>query len=708
MAKGSTQEISYSTWFAKTDSRTSRSRDQTSFQHDDRTRKTMIETSTLGQNSDRWMQVEAGVKPISILEPETRATGRLQTVVAVASLDLFHPLQEEFAVDGSVRPLVADSEPGLRVLRDTAALILAMAVHQEYPDAKVAGGGNLEDGFYHDFADLEPVTPEVLRRIEKRMRRIVKRRLSLGVQRVESMEMVRQLAGENEFVSALAEDEFIKGRPDVFHYTVGETGGEQLWAGISPEVCAPNTGYVTSFKLLSSSAVYWRGVEGNASLQRIRGTAWPDDESLIQYEELLVEAAKRDHRRLGTEMELFTFAEEIGPGLPILLPNGAVIREEMQRYALGKHRRAGYTMINTPFIAKEELFLRSGHLPYYADTMFPAMAVDGAQYYLKAMNCPMHALVFKNRGRSYKELPLRFFEFGSVHRYERSGTLHGLTRVRNMTQDDAHIFCAMDEIQTELKTVLTFVLDLLRDFGLQDFYLELSTRDDSEKYIGSLDDWASATRALEEAGQSTGLELVPDPGGAAFYGPKISVQVRDSLGRNWQMSTIQLDFQTPERFELTYQAADGSRVRPVMIHRALFGSIERFLGVLIEHYAGAFPAWLAPTQVVGIPVRDDPSAGHMEYVSNFLSELEESGIRTHLDQSNDRLPKKILNAQKLRAPFVVVAGDRDLSANTVALRFRDGSQQVDFSVEEAAAFIRSFIASREHYSPTAPRTEEES
>lgn len=665
----------------------------------------MIEASIVDQESGPRLQIEAGVKPISLLDSETRATGRPQTVVAVKSGDQFHPLQEEFAEDGTVQSVLAHSDSGLRVLRDTAALILSMAVHDEYPEAKMAGGGNVEDGFYYDFAGLAPVTPEILRKIEKRMRRIVKRRLSIKIERIDSANHVKDLSGENEFIYTLAEKEFIGGRSDVFYYSIGEAGNEPLWSGIGLEVCTPTTGHLSSFKLLSSSAVYWGGVEGNESLQRIRGTAWADDAALTRYDEFLVEAAKRDHRRLGSEMELFTFVDEIGPGLPIMLPNGAIVREEMQRYALEKHRRAGYTMINTPFIAKEELFLRSGHLPYYADTMFPPMAVDETQYYLKAMNCPMHALVFKHRGRSYKELPLRFFEFGSVHRYERSGTLHGLTRVRNMIQDDAHIFCAMDHIQTELKTVLTFVLDLLRDFGLQDFYLELSTRDDSEKYIGSLEDWATATRALEDAAQTTGLVLVPDPGGAAFYGPKISVQVRDSLGRYWQMSTIQLDFQTPERFDLTYQAADGSRERPVMIHRALFGTIERFLGVLIEHYGGAFPAWMAPTQVVGIPVRDDLTAGHIDYLSAFLSELEEAGIRTHLDSSSDRLPKKVLNAQKLRAPFVVVAGDRDLSAKTVALRFRDGSQLVDVALEDALALIRKIISSREYDSPNALRIE---
>ncbi|TDT81857.1 threonyl-tRNA synthetase [Arthrobacter sp. AG258] len=655
----------------------------------------MLKVSSPDTNTVGLVVQDDGPTALAQLSSAGRTVGTAETVVAVMAADKVMSLAEELPVGELMSPVAAGTKEGLRVLRDTAALILAMAVKKEYPDALPAGGGESEDGFYYDFANMEPVTPQVLRKLEKRMRRIVSRRLSFSAQSLNSFDDLHNRPEANSFIQSLIKDELADGRQNVLLVTATDANLGAVWEGYAPRVLAPGSSYVTAFKLLSSSAAYWKGNEANESLQRIRGTAWPDAEALARYEELLEEAAKRDHRRLGTELDLFTFVDEVGPGLPILLPNGAIIRDEMERYALTKHRRAGYTLVNTPFIAKEELFLRSGHLPYYADTMFPAMDVDGAKYYLKAMNCPMHALIFKNRGRSYKELPLRLFEFGAVHRLERSGTLHGLTRVRNMTQDDAHIFCAMNQIQTELKSVLAFVLNLLREFGLEDFYLELSTRDDSDKYIGAAEDWTAATSALEEAAHSTGLELVPDPGGAAFYGPKISVQVRDSLGRNWQMSTIQLDFQTPERFDLSYQAADGSRMRPVMIHRALFGSIERFLGVLTEHYGGAFPAWLAPTQVVGIPVKDDPAAGHVDYLSNFLSELEDAGVRTHLDVTRDRLPKKILNAQKLKAPFVIVAGDRDVSAGTAALRFRDGSQMVDVQLGDLITKIQQIIIARE-------------
>lgn len=663
----------------------------------------MTEAPVLNPDPSLHLSVEAAASPLSMLQGEARAVGSPRTIVAVEVDGRAQSLRQVFTEPGKARGITGESDAGLRVLRATAALLLTLAVQEEFPDALPAGSGFTEDGFSCDFANLEPVTPEALKKLDKRMRRIAKRRMAIDAGRITSAEEVANAAAGNRFAPALAED-----APDVFAYRVGQSGSESAPTAIGTHVVAPGTGYVTAFELTSSSAVYWRGVEGNESLQRITGTAWPDEEALTRHRELLEEAARRDHRRLGSEMELFTFADEIGPGLPILLPNGAAIRDEMQRYSLDKHRRFGYTLINTPFIAKDELFLRSGHLPYYADGMFPGMAVDGSQYYLKAMNCPMHAVVYKNRGRSYKELPLRFFEFGSVHRYERSGTLHGLTRVRNMTQDDAHIFCTKEQVQDELKTVLAFVLDLLRDFGLRDFYLELSTRDDSDKFIGSNEDWEAATRALSAAADSTGLELVPDPGGAAFYGPKISVQVRDSLGRNWQMSTIQLDFQTPARFELSYQAADGSRVRPVMIHRALFGSLERFLGVLIEHYGGQFPAWLAPVHVAGVPVRADAESGHAAHLSAFFSKLQDSGVRTQLDTSTERLPKKILNAQRLRAPFVVVAGDRDVAAGTAALRFRDGSQRQDVPLADITELICRTIDTREVTSPTAgPQPERE-
>lgn len=459
----------------------------------------------------------------------------------------------------------------------------------------------------------------------------------------------------------------------------------------------PTTRLIGAFKLMRSAAAYWRGSEKNPQLQRVYGTAWPTRDELKAYLKLLEEAARRDHRKLGADLDLFSFPDEIGSGLAVFHPKGGIIRREMEHYSRQRHEAAGYEFVNTPHITKAQLFQTSGHLPYYADTMFPPMQLEGADYYLKAMNCPMHNLIFRSRGRSYRELPLRMFEFGTVYRYEKSGVVHGLTRVRGLTQDDSHIYCTREQMAGELSALLSFVLDLLRDYGLDDFYLELSTRDDSPKFIGAEEDWAEATEALRTAAATSGLDLVPDPGGAAFYGPKISVQARDAIGRTWQMSTIQVDFNQPERFGLEYQAADGSRQRPVMIHRALFGSIERFFGVLTEHYAGAFPAWLAPVQVVGIPIRED----HTDYLHGFVAALRAEGIRAQVDAGDDRMQKKIRTAQQQKIPFMVIAGDDDVAAGTVSFRYRDGSQRNGVPIAEAVTHVLDVVSSRTNIGPSA-------
>jgi threonyl-tRNA synthetase len=448
---------------------------------------------------------------------------------------------------------------------------------------------------------------------------------------------------------------------------------------------------------MRTAAAYWRGSEKNPQLQRVYGTAWPTREALKAYLALLEEAARRDHRKLGADLDLFSFPEEIGSGLPVFHPKGGIIRRELENYSRQRHEQAGYEFVNTPHITKSNVFQTSGHLPYYADTMFPPMELEGAQYYLKAMNCPLHNLVFRARGRSYRELPLRMFEFGTVYRYEKSGVVHGLTRVRGLTMDDAHIYCTREQMPGELRSLLQFVLDLLRDYGLEDFYLELSTRDDSGKFIGEPEEWEEATEILRQAAEDSGLELVPDPGGAAFYGPKISVQARDAIGRTWQMSTIQLDFNQPRRFGLEYQAADGTRQEPMMIHRALFGSIERFFGILTEHYAGAFPAWLAPVQVVGIPIRDE----HAAYLSSFVDALRAEGIRAEVDTSDDRMQKKIRTAQQHKIPFMAIAGDADVAAETVSFRYRDGSQRNGVPLAEAVAHVLDVVRSRTNAGPSA-------
>jgi len=617
--------------------------------------------------------------------------------------------------DVDVTPVAADTEDGRSVIRHSAAHVLAQAVQEIFPDTKLGIGPPITDGFYYDFDVARAFTPEDLEALEKRMRQIVKEGQLFSRRVYESKEQAREELANEPYKLELVDDK--SGDPDVM-----EVGGDELTAydNLNPrtrervwgDLCRgphiPTTRYIPAFKLTRSSAAYWRGDQDNASLQRIYGTAWESQEALDRYLEFLEEAQKRDHRRLGAELDLFSFPDEIGSGLAVFHPKGGIIRRELEEYSRRKHIEAGYEFVNTPHITKEQLYITSGHLEWYADGMYPPMHMDaefdedgtlrkpGQDYYLKPMNCPMHHLIFRSRGRSYRELPLRLFEFGSVYRYEKSGVVHGLTRVRGMTQDDAHIYTTREQMRDELASLLRFVLDLLADYGLNDFYLELSTKD-PEKYVGSDEDWDEATETLREVAEGSGLHLVPDPGGAAFYGPKISVQVKDALGRSWQMSTIQLDFNMPDRFELEYTAADGTRQRPVLIHRALFGSIERFFGVLTEHYAGAFPAWLAPVQVVGIPVADD----HIPYLNGLATQLKTAGIRAEVDVSDDRMAKKIVNHTNQKVPFMLVAGDRDIEAGAVSFRFGDRTQINGVPRDEAVAAIAKWIASRENATPTA-------
>ena len=621
--------------------------------------------------------------------------------------------------DAEVTPVAADTEEGRSVIRHSAAHVLAQAVQERFPAAKLGIGPPITDGFYYDFDVPAPFTPEDLEALEKRMKAIVKEGQLFSRRVYESKDEARAELASEPYKLELIDDKSgdLAGSDEVM-----EIGGDELTAydNLNPrtrervwgDLCrgphCPTTKYIPAFKLTRSSAAYWRGNQANASLQRIYGTAWESQEALDRHLELIEEAQRRDHRRLGVELDLFSFPDELGSGLPVFHPRGGIVRRELEEYSRRKHIEAGYEFVNTPHITKEQLYITSGHLEWYADGMFPPMHIDaefdedgtlrkpGQDYYLKPMNCPMHHLIFRSRGRSYRELPLRLFEFGTVYRYEKSGVIHGLTRVRGMTQDDSHIYCTREQMRDELASLLRFVLDLLRDYGLDDFFLELSTKD-PEKYVGSDEMWEEATETLREVAESSGLHLVPDPGGAAFYGPKISVQVRDALGRSWQMSTIQLDFNMPERFGLEYTASDGTRQRPVLIHRALFGSIERFFGILTEHYAGAFPAWLAPVQVVGIPVAEE----HVSYLQDVARDLRAAGVRVEVDASDDRMAKKIVNHTNQKVPFMLLAGDRDVEAGAVSFRFGDRGQINGVPREQAIATIRGWIDSRQNLAPTA-------
>ncbi|WP_086573689.1 threonine--tRNA ligase, partial [Streptomyces alboverticillatus] len=600
-----------------------------------------------------------------------------------------------------IEPVEISSEDGLNILRHSTAHVMAQAVQELFPEAKLGIGPPVKDGFYYDFDVEKPFTPDDLKLIEKKMQEIQKRGQRFS-RRVVTDDAAREELADEPYKLELiglkgsashddgADVEVGAGELTIYDNLDAKTG-ELCWKDLCRGPHLPTTRVIPAFKLMRNASAYWRGSEKNPQLQRIYGTAWPTKDELKAYLEFLVEAERRDHRKLGAELDLFSFPDELGPGLAVFHPKGGIIRKEMENYSRKQHEASGYEFVNTPHISKEHLFETSGHLPHYAEGMFPPIEFDGQNYRLKAMNCPMHNLIFKSRGRSYRELPLRLFEFGTVYRYEKSGVVHGLTRSRGFTQDDAHIYSTKEQMPEELDTLLTFVLDLLRDYGLNDFELELSTRDpESDKFIGSDEDWAEATEALRLAAEKQGLPLVPDPGGAAYYGPKISVQAKDAIGRSWQMSTIQVDFNQPKRFGLEYTAADGSRQQPVMIHRALFGSIERFFGVLLEHYAGAFPAWLAPVQAVGIPIGD----AHVEYLQEFAAEAKKKGLRVEVDASSDRMQKKIRTHQKAKTPFMIIVGDEDMAAGTVSFRYRDGSQENGIPSDQAIAKIVDVVERR--------------
>ena len=618
--------------------------------------------------------------------------------------DLWTDLVEGDVIEG----ISILSPDGLAVLRHSTAHVMAQAVQQVFAQTRLGIGPPITDGFYYDFDPQNPFNPDDLEKIESAMRKIVK----------EGQRFKRRVTTEADALKELAHEPYkceligIKGGgTDETNVEVGGTeltiydnlgrDGQPVWSDLCRGPHLPSTKHIPAFKLMRSAAAYWRGSEKNPMLQRIYGTAWPSQDELNAYLELLAEAEKRDHRRLGQELDLFSFPEEIGSGLAVFHPKGGIVRRAMEDYSRKRHEEEEYEFVYSPHLTKAALFQKSGHLDWYSEGMYPPMIMDeelhadgtikraGQQYYMKPMNCPFHNLIFQSRQRSYRELPLRLFEFGTVYRYEKSGVLHGITRARGFTQDDAHIYCTKEQMPGELDSLLTFVLNLLRDYGLEDFYLELSTRN-PEKSVGEDADWAEATEALRKAAVAQNLELVLDEGGAAFYGPKISVQAKDAIGRTWQMSTIQVDFQLPQRFELEFAAADGSRQRPVMIHRALFGSIERFFGVLTEHYSGAFPPWLAPVQVMAIPVADN----FTDYLQGVVKQMKSSGIRAELDSSDDRMQKKVRNAQLQKIPFMIIAGEEDMNAGAVSFRYRNGDQKNGIPIADAIAEIKEIVANR--------------
>ena len=624
--------------------------------------------------------------------------------------DLAHPV----SAGDLVEAVSIESADGLSILRHSTAHVLAQAVQKINPDARLGIGPPIVDGFYYDFDVAEPFTPELLKTLEKEMERIIRSGQRFVRRVVSDAEAAKELALEPnklELITLKSSENLAEGSAEVgtgeltIYDNVDPQSGEVVWKDLCRGPHLPNTRMIgNGFSLTRLAAAYWRGNEANKQLQRIYGTAWPSKDELKAHLERLEEAAKRDHRRLGAELDLFSFPEEIGSGLAVFHPKGGIIRRVMEDYSRAQHEQAGYEFVYSPHITKSNLFETSGHLAWYSEGMFPPMKLDeevdadgvvrkvGQDYYLKPMNCPFHILIYKSQARSYRDLPLRMFEFGSVYRYEKSGVVHGLTRVRGMTQDDAHLFVTQEDMESELTSVLNFVLNLLRDYGLTDFYLELSTRDpENEKFVGDDAIWEAATATLAKVATDSGLELVPDPGGAAFYGPKISVQARDAIGRTWQMSTIQLDFNLPERFDIEYAASDGTKKRPVMIHRALFGSIERFFAVLTEHYAGHFPPWLAPVQVVGIPVADD----FAPYLSEIIDQLKTRGVRASIDLSDDRMQKKIRNHTKDKVPFQLIAGGDDRDAGSVSFRYRDGSQVNGVKIDEAISLIVNAIENKE-------------
>ena len=647
------------------------------------------------------LQVEADQRPTHIFAEN-------KEIVVCRVNGILKDLWTDLA-DGDVVESVQISSPtGLEVLRHSTAHVMAQAVQEVYANTRLGIGPPIKDGFYYDFDPENTFNPDDLTKIESAMRKIIKEGQRLKRRVTTEADALKELAHEPykcELIGikgpAGEEASVEVGGAELTIYDNLGRDGNPVWSDLCRGPHLPSTKHIPAFKLMRTAAAYWRGSEKNPMLQRIYGTAWPSQDELNAYLELLAEAEKRDHRRLGTELDLFSFPEEIGSGLAVFHPKGGIVRRAMEDYSRIRHEEEGYEFVYSPHLTKAALFETSGHLQWYADGMYPPMILDeeynedgtvkraGQQYYMKPMNCPFHNLIYRSRGRSYRELPLRLFEFGTVYRYEKSGVLHGITRARGFTQDDAHIYCTKEQMVGELDSLLTFVLNLLRDYGLNDFYLELSTKN-PEKFVGEDSDWAEATEALRKAATAQNLELVLDEGGAAFYGPKISVQAKDAIGRTWQMSTIQVDFQLPQRFELEYSATDGTRQRPVMIHRALFGSIERFFGVLTEHYSGAFPPWLAPVQAIGIPVADTFG----DYLGEVIQQMRKAGIRAELDSSDDRMQKKVRNAQMQKIPFMVIAGEEDQKAGAVSFRYRNGEQKNGIPIADAIAEIKKVVQER--------------
>lgn len=667
----------------------------------------MIEISVDGVS----LKVASDVKVTQIFAGQSvDMTGVGPSAIVVCKINgVLRDLWSDVAAGDVVEGISIASPEGLMVLRHSTAHVLAQAVQNIFSQTRLGIGPPISDGFYYDFDPERPFTPTDLEVLEKAMNKIIKDGQRFRRRAVTDTEALQELVNEPykcelvKLKSTAIDDgaDVEVGAGELTIYDNLGRDGQPLWSDLCRGPHLPSTKYVTAFKLMRSAGAYWRGSEKNPMLQRIYGTAWPSQEALDSYLLMLVEAEKRDHRKLGAELDLFSFPEEIGSGLAVFHPKGGIIRRAMEDYSRLRHEVEGYEFVYSPHLTKATLFERSGHLQWYADGMYPPMIMDeelhadgtikkqGQQYYMKPMNCPFHNLIYASRGRSYRELPLRLFEFGTVYRYEKSGVIHGITRARGFTQDDAHIYCTAEQMAGELDSLLTFVLNLLRDYGLTDFYLELSTKNEV-KFVGEDKDWEEATIALRQAAEKQNLELVLDKGGAAFYGPKISVQAKDAIGRTWQMSTIQVDFQLPQRFELEYTASDGSKQRPIMIHRALFGSIERFFGVLTEHYAGAFPPWLAPVQVRAIPVADI----YIPYLEKIVKEMRNAGIRAEIDSSDDRMQKKIRNAQNEKIPFMIIAGEDDVNANAVSFRYRSGEQKNGIAIADAIAEITKSIVER--------------
>ncbi len=647
------------------------------------------------------LQVEADQRPTHIFADN-------KEIVVCKVNGILKDLWTDLVDGDAVESVLISSPAGLEVLRHSTAHVMAQAVQEVYANTRLGIGPPIKDGFYYDFDPENTFNPDDLTKIESAMRKIIKEGQRFKRRVITEADALKELAHEPykcELIGikgpAGEEASVEVGGSELTIYDNLGRDGNPVWSDLCRGPHLPSTKSIPAFKLMRTAAAYWRGSEKNPMFQRIYGTAWPSQDELNAYLELLAEAEKRDHRRLGTELDLFSFPEEIGSGLAVFHPKGGIVRRAMEDYSRIRHEEEGYEFVYSPHLTKAALFETSGHLQWYADGMYPPMILDeeynpdgtvkraGQQYYMKPMNCPFHNLIYRSRGRSYRELPLRLFEFGTVYRYEKSGVLHGITRARGFTQDDAHIYCTKEQMVGELDSLLTFVLNLLRDYGLNDFYLELSTKN-PEKFVGEDSDWAEATEALRKAATAQNLELVLDEGGAAFYGPKISVQAKDAIGRTWQMSTIQVDFQLPQRFELEYSATDGTRQRPVMIHRALFGSIERFFGVLTEHYSGAFPPWLAPVQAIGIPVAD----AFGDYLGDVIQQMRKAGIRAELDSSDDRMQKKVRNAQMQKIPFMVIAGEEDQLAGAVSFRYRNGEQKNGIPIKDAIAEIKKVVQER--------------